>query len=65
MERDGSRIACRLFVNEYKLHKRAIYRKTPNSRLRVASDELWLASCTIHHANYVRRSADGLKVGGH
>jgi pyruvate dehydrogenase E1 component len=26
---------------------------------------LWLASWTIHHANYVRESVDGLKVGGH
>ena len=26
---------------------------------------LWLASWTIHHANHVRDSADGLKVGGH
>src|SRR5213592_683195 len=26
---------------------------------------LWLASWTIHHANHLRDSADGLKVGGH
>jgi pyruvate dehydrogenase E1 component len=26
---------------------------------------LWLASWTIHHANHVRESSDGLKVGGH
>jgi pyruvate dehydrogenase E1 component len=26
---------------------------------------LWLASWTIHHANHVRESPDGLKVGGH
>ena len=26
---------------------------------------LWLASWTIHHANLLRESADGLKVGGH
>src|SRR6266567_8610220 len=26
---------------------------------------LWLASWTIYHANHVRESADGLKVGGH
>ncbi|HEU5273871.1 MAG TPA: transketolase, partial [Xanthobacteraceae bacterium] len=26
---------------------------------------LWLASWTIHHANHVRETADGLKVGGH
>ena len=26
---------------------------------------LWLATWTIHHANHIRPSADGLKVGGH
>src|ERR1043166_6084328 len=26
---------------------------------------LWLAAWPIHHANHVRQSADGLKVGGH
>jgi pyruvate dehydrogenase E1 component len=26
---------------------------------------LWLATWTVHHANHVRESADGLKVGGH
>jgi pyruvate dehydrogenase complex dehydrogenase (E1) component len=26
---------------------------------------LWLASWTIHHANHLRDSSDGLKVGGH
>tara|TARA_Y100001934_G_scaffold96879_4_gene119674 strand:- start:2934 stop:5321 length:2388 start_codon:yes stop_codon:yes gene_type:complete len=26
---------------------------------------LWLASWTIHHANHIRESRDGLKVGGH
>ena len=26
---------------------------------------LWLASWTIHHANHLRDSVDGLKVGGH
>src|SRR5580692_5319700 len=26
---------------------------------------LWLASYMIHHANHVRESVDGLKVGGH
>ena len=26
---------------------------------------LWLASWTIHHANHLRETADGLKVGGH
>src|SRR4051794_34402853 len=26
---------------------------------------LWLATWTIHHANHIRPSSDGLKVGGH
>ena len=26
---------------------------------------LWLACWTIHHANHIRESRDGLKVGGH
>src|ERR1041384_3931155 len=26
---------------------------------------LWLSSWTIHHANHIRESPDGLKVGGH
>src|SRR4051812_23212121 len=26
---------------------------------------LWLSTWTIHHANHLRESADGLKVGGH
>jgi pyruvate dehydrogenase E1 component len=26
---------------------------------------LWLATWTIHHANYIRENSDGLKVGGH
>jgi pyruvate dehydrogenase E1 component len=26
---------------------------------------LWLASWTIHHANHLRETGDGLKVGGH
>ena len=26
---------------------------------------LWLASWTIHNANHLRDSVDGLKVGGH
>jgi len=26
---------------------------------------LWLSSWTIHHANHLRESNDGLKVGGH
>ena len=50
---------------------------TKDARMdRIAPDELrmlgelekkvlWLASWTIHHANHVRESVDGLKVGGH
>ncbi|HEY8592430.1 MAG TPA: transketolase [Sphingomicrobium sp.] len=33
--------------------------KTVEERLR------WLSAWTIHHANHIRESADGLKVGGH
>ena len=34
--------------------------------LRVIEERLrWLSAWTIHHANHVRDSADGLKVGGH
>ena len=33
--------------------------KTLEERLR------WLSSWTIHHANHIRESSDGLKVGGH
>ncbi len=34
--------------------------------LRLIDDRLrWLSSWTIHHANHVRESRDGLKVGGH
>jgi len=33
--------------------------KTLDERLR------WLSAWTIHHANHIRESADGLKVGGH
>ena len=34
--------------------------------LRTIDDRLrWLSAWTIHHANHVRESADGLKVGGH
>jgi pyruvate dehydrogenase E1 component len=33
--------------------------KTIDDRLR------WLSAWTIHHANHIRESADGLKVGGH
>src|SRR6476660_2740819 len=34
--------------------------------LKILDERLrWLSSWTIHHANHVRKSADGLKVGGH
>src|SRR5436305_13910923 len=34
--------------------------------LRLLEERLrWLSAWTIHHANHVRESADGLKVGGH
>jgi len=34
--------------------------------LRLIDDRLrWLSAWTIHHANHLRESADGLKVGGH
>ena len=34
--------------------------------LRLLDDRLrWLSSWTIHNANHLRDSADGLKVGGH
>src|SRR5215203_1663390 len=34
--------------------------------LKLADDRLrWLSAWTIHHANHLRDSADGLKVGGH
>src|SRR3954452_21187971 len=34
--------------------------------LRILDERLrWLSAWTIHHANHVRDSADGLKVGGH
>ena len=31
----------------------------------LARKALWLSTWTIHHANHLRPSADGLKVGGH
>ena len=31
----------------------------------LARKVLWLSSWTIHHANHIRQSSDGLKVGGH
>jgi pyruvate dehydrogenase E1 component len=40
-----------------------------DSRMTILSElekkVLWLAAWTIHHANHVRESAGGLKVGGH
>jgi len=34
--------------------------------LRILDERLrWLSAWTIHHANHIRESADGLKVGGH
>ena len=34
--------------------------------LKILDDRLrWLSAWTVHHANHVRDSADGLKVGGH
>ncbi|WP_129791124.1 transketolase [Sphingosinicella sp. CPCC 101087] len=34
--------------------------------LRLVEERLrWLSSWTIHHANHIRESGDGLKVGGH
>src|SRR5213080_1223646 len=34
--------------------------------LKIIEERLrWLSAWTIHHANHVRDSADGLKVGGH
>jgi pyruvate dehydrogenase E1 component len=34
--------------------------------LKIVEERLrWLSAWTIHHANHIRESADGLKVGGH
>src|ERR671910_303188 len=39
---------------------------TDIAALKILDDRLrWLSAWTIHHANHVRDSADGLKVGGH
>jgi len=43
-------------------------KKTPAdiASLKLVDDRLrWLSAWTIHHANHIRESADGLKVGGH
>ena len=43
-------------------------KKTPADldALRILDDRLrWLSAWTIHHANHIRESTDGLKVGGH
>ncbi len=41
----------------------------PSDRLKYLSELerkiLWLASWTVHNANHIRPSADGMKVGGH
>ena len=40
--------------------------KTDIDALKTIDDKLrWLSAWTIHHANHIRESADGLKVGGH
>ena len=40
--------------------------KTDIAALKSLDDKLrWLSAWTIHHANHIRDSADGLKVGGH
>ena len=48
---------------------RAIKRKTKTSRIEMLraleTKVLWLATWMIHHANHLRPSRDGLKVGGH
>jgi pyruvate dehydrogenase E1 component len=44
-------------------------RSISESQLRILAELekkiLWLSSWTIHHANHLRESVDGLKVGGH
>ena len=37
----------------------------PEALLEVGDHVLWLATAIVHHANRVRPSVDGLKVGGH
>ena len=48
---------------------RAIKRTTKTSRIEMLraleTKVLWLATWMIHHANHLRPSRDGLKVGGH
>jgi pyruvate dehydrogenase E1 component len=40
--------------------------RTDIEALKILDDRLrWLSSWTIHHANHIRESVDGLKVGGH
>ena len=40
--------------------------KTDIAALKTIDDRLrWLSAWTVHHANHVRESSDGLKVGGH
>src|SRR5947207_13712022 len=39
---------------------------TDTESLKILDDRLrWLSAWTIHNANHLRESADGLKVGGH
>jgi pyruvate dehydrogenase E1 component len=44
-------------------------RSISDSQLKILAElekkVLWLSSWTIHHANHLRESVDGLKVGGH
>ncbi len=54
--------------NERSRYRAAMLKKTPADidALKILDDRLrWLSAWTIHHANHVRESADGLKVGGH
>ncbi|MBS0363520.1 MAG: transketolase [Proteobacteria bacterium] len=50
-------------------HSLALSNERPGAQLRALAhiDERlrWLATWTIHHANHIRPSRDGLKVGGH
>jgi pyruvate dehydrogenase E1 component len=50
------------------LHSRARDERDPNliDCLKALDERLrWLSAWTIHHANHLRESRDGLKVGGH
>ncbi len=55
-------------MTDQNTHKPSIISATENDlkNLEVLEQKiLWLASYMIHHANHVRPSRDGLKVGGH